>query len=33
MVCGASGDLTDLKGAERMLSLTGLDEVEAHVGR
>jgi acyl dehydratase len=33
MVCGASGDLTDAKGAETMLSLTGLDEVKAHVGR
>jgi hypothetical protein len=26
------GDLTDAKGAETMLSLTGLDEVKAHVG-
>jgi acyl dehydratase len=33
MVCGASGDLTGAKGAETVLSLTGLDEVKAHVGR
>ena len=33
MVCGASGDLTDAKGAETVLSLTGHDEVSAHVGR
>jgi hypothetical protein len=32
MVCGAAGDLTDAKGAETVLSLTGLDEVNAHVG-
>ena len=31
--CGASGDLTGAKGAETVLSLTGLDEVEAHVRR
>jgi hypothetical protein len=30
MVCGASGDLTGAKGAETVLSLTGLDEVKAH---
>jgi hypothetical protein len=29
----ASGDRTDAKGAERVLSLTGRDEVKAHVGR
>jgi acyl dehydratase len=29
----ASGDLTDAKGAETVLSLTGRDEVKAHVGR
>jgi len=33
MVCEASGDLTGAKGAETVLSLTGLDEVKAHVGR
>jgi acyl dehydratase len=33
MVCGASGDLTGAKGAETVLSLTGLDEVKAHVAR
>jgi acyl dehydratase len=33
MVCGASGDLTGAKGAETVLSLTGLAEVKAHVGR
>jgi acyl dehydratase len=33
MVCGASGDLTDAKGAETVLSLTGLEEVKAYVGR
>jgi acyl dehydratase len=29
----ASGDLTDVKGAETVLSLTGRDEVKARVGR
>jgi acyl dehydratase len=29
----SSGDLTDAKGAETVLSLTGRDEVKAHVGR
>jgi acyl dehydratase len=29
----ASGDLTDAKGAETVLSLTGRDEVKALVGR
>jgi acyl dehydratase len=29
----ASGDLTDVKGAETVLSLTGRDEVKAHVER
>jgi acyl dehydratase len=33
MVCGASCDLTDAKGAETVLSLTGRDEVKARVGR
>jgi hypothetical protein len=34
MVCGASGDLSGAKGgAETVLSLTGLDEVKAHVER
>src|SRR6267378_2118529 len=33
MVCGVSGDLTGAKGADTVLSLTGLDEVKAHVGR
>ena len=33
MVCRASGDLTGAKGAETVLSLTGLDEVKAHVRR
>ena len=33
MVCGASGDLTGAKGAETVLTLTGLDVVKAHVGR
>ena len=33
MVYGVSGDLTDVKGAETVPSLTGLDEVKAHVGR
>jgi acyl dehydratase len=33
MVCGASGDLTGAKGVDTVLSLTGLDAVDAHVGR